>query len=40
MKNNRVMYRVFLDETARPQMYGIGAGAGSAWGGSPPIFRK
>ena len=23
MNNNRVMYRVFLDETTRPQMYGI-----------------
>ena len=23
MNNNRVMYRVFLDESARPQMYGI-----------------
>lgn len=23
MNNNRVMYRIFLDETTRPQMYGI-----------------
>ena len=40
MKHNRVMYRVFLDETSRPKMYGIRSRGGVCVGPISTDFQE
>ena len=40
MKHNRAMYRVFLDETSRPKMYGIRSRSGVRGGRISTDFQE
>ena len=40
MKHNREMYRVFLDETSRPKMYGIRSRGGVCVGRISTDFQE